>query len=144
VGALLDTHTLYWFVTESVQLDPSALVAISDARAAGQLYVSPMTAWELSVAAQKRPGPGRPNLGDLASRQWFSEAIAIAGAKVTPIRQLIALEAAEVATIYGRKDPGDCFLIATARVKLIPIVTRDSAMRDLARDRPDYLTVIAC
>jgi len=144
VGALLDTHTLYWFVTESVQLDASAIVAISDARAAGQLYVSPMTAWELSVAAQKPPGPGRPNLGDLAPRHWFSEAIAMTGAKVTPIRQLIALEAAEVATIYSRKDPGDCFLIATARVKQIPIITRDGAMRDLARDRPDYLTVIAC
>jgi hypothetical protein len=58
-----------------------------------------MTAWKLSVAAQKPPGPGRPNLGDLASRQRFSEAIAIAGAKVTPIRQVIALEAAGVATI---------------------------------------------
>jgi PIN domain nuclease of toxin-antitoxin system len=103
-----------------------------------------MTAWELSVAAQKPPGPGRPNLGDLPPRQWFSDAIAIAGAKVTPIRQVIALEAAEVAMIYGRKDPGDCFLIATARVKRIPIITRDGAMRDLARDRPDYLTVIAC
>jgi PIN domain nuclease of toxin-antitoxin system len=58
--------------------------------------------------------------------------------------QSIAFEAAEVPTVYSRKDPGDCFLIATARVRGIPIITRDFAMRDLARDRPDYLSVIIC
>lgn len=58
--------------------------------------------------------------------------------------QVVAFEAAEVPLIYGRKDPGDCFLIATARVRGLPIVTRDGAMHDLARERPDYLSVIAC
>ena len=55
-----------------------------------------------------------------------------------------ALEAAEVSAVFGRKDPGDCFLIATARVRRIPIITRDGAMAELARDRPDYLSAIIC
>jgi len=58
--------------------------------------------------------------------------------------QAITFEAADVPTIYSRRDPGDCFLIATARLKRIPIITRDGAMCDLARDRPDYLSVIIC
>jgi PIN domain nuclease of toxin-antitoxin system len=54
------------------------------------------------------------------------------------------LEAAEVVNVYARKDPGDCFLIATARIRRMPIITRDAAMIDLALTRPDYLAVIEC
>lgn len=144
MGALLDTHTLYWFVTETVPLDPPALVAIADARAAGALYASAISAWELAVAAKKAPGPGRPDLGDLSPGKWFRVALKLTGAKLVPMSRTISLEAAEVPAIYGRKDPGDCFLIATAHIRRIPIITRDDAIRDLARDRPDYLTAIAC
>lgn len=49
-----------------------------------------------------------------------------------------------MATVYARKDPGDCFLIATARIRRIPIITRDAAMVDLAEAQPDYLRVIQC
>jgi PIN domain nuclease of toxin-antitoxin system len=56
----------------------------------------------------------------------------------------IAIETANVPSIYGRGDPGDCFLIATAHVRKFPIVTRDAAMADLALRRPDYLRVITC
>jgi PIN domain nuclease of toxin-antitoxin system len=47
-------------------------------------------------------------------------------------------------TATGHRDPGDCFLIATARIRKIPIVTRDRLICDLAREQPDYLSVIAC
>jgi PIN domain nuclease of toxin-antitoxin system len=62
-GALLDTHALYWLVSGTDDLTNEALVAIGENQAAGTLFASPMTAWELAVAAQKRPGPGRPDLG---------------------------------------------------------------------------------
>ena len=42
----------------------------------------------------------------------------------------------------GHKDPGDCYLIATSRVREIPIITRDPVMRNLATD--GYLDVIVC
>ena len=96
------------------------------------------------MATQKPPGPGRPDLGGQLAREWFREAIRQTGAKLAPIHQRIALEAAEVTTIYARKDPGDCFLIATARVRRIPIITRDAAMIDLAQSQPNYLSVIQC
>jgi PIN domain nuclease of toxin-antitoxin system len=41
-------------------------------------------------------------------------------------------------------DPGGCFLIATARLKQIPIVTRDSVMRTIAAVDPDCLAVVVC
>ena len=68
----------------------------------------------------------------------------VTGARLVPIHQKIALEAAEVVARTGHKDPGDCFLIATARVRRLPIITRDRVMRELAVADPTYLSVIEC
>lgn len=144
MGALLDTHALYWLVSETEALSDAALVVIAEQQAARTLYVSPITAWELGVIALKPRQMERPDLGDLTPRQWFREAVRLVGASLVPVRQTIALEAAEVVATTGHKDPGDCFLIATARVRKIPIITRDRVMLNLARDSPEYLTVIGC
>jgi PIN domain nuclease of toxin-antitoxin system len=61
-----------------------------------------------------------------------------------PIGPAIALEAARVPAVYGRDDPGDCFIIATARMKRVPVVTRDRAMIDLAEREPAYLAIVVC
>ncbi len=143
-GALLDTHALYWLVSGAGELTDEALVAIGECQAAGTLFVSPITAWELAVAAQKRSGHGRPDLGGKLAREWFREAVRLTGAKIAAVHQRIAFEAADVATVYARKDPGDCFLIATARIRQIPIITRDAEMIALAQAQPDSLGVIRC
>lgn len=144
MGALLDTHTLFWLVTEASPLAEPALIAIADAQAVDRLYVSPATAWELGVIARKPPHQDRPDLGQLTPRVWFREAVRATGARVAPIKLKIALEAAEVVTRTGHKDPGDCFLIATARVLRVPLITRDAAILQIARDHGAYLDVVAC
>ena len=125
-------------------LSDDALETIAANQAAGTLYASPITGWELGLAAQKPRAAHRPDLGGLEAGAWFRAALAVTGAKLIPIRQRIGLEAAAVPATYGRGDPGDCFLIATARVRRIPIITRDGPMCDLAQAQPDYLQVIAC
>lgn len=142
-GVLLDTHALYWLVAGSEILADEALIAIGESQAVDALFVSPVSAWELGVASLKSPGR-RPDLGDLAPARWFREAIVAVGARVIPIRQRIAAEAASVPADTGHRDPGDCFLIATARARSLAIVTRDGVMLNLARERPDYLSVVAC
>jgi PIN domain nuclease of toxin-antitoxin system len=114
---------------------------LARAQATGTLFVSPITAWELSIAAQKPPHRDRPQLNSTISK-WFPAAIRATSAKLIPIQQTIAIEAAEVPVATGHKDPGDCYLIATSRVRKIPIVTRDPVMRKLATD--GYLDVIVC
>ncbi|WHA43165.1 type II toxin-antitoxin system VapC family toxin [Agrobacterium larrymoorei] len=141
-GVLLDTHALYWLVTAVGSLSEDALISIAENQATGTLYVSPMTAWELTIASQKPAHRDPPNLGSASPSKWFSEAVAVIGAKIIPIRQKIACEAAAVVMDTGHKDPGDCYLMATARVKKIPIITRDSIMLDLATRA--YIGVIVC
>lgn len=64
------------------------------------------------------------------------------GASIVAIDEKIACEAAAVAFDTGHRDPGDCYLIATARVLDVPIITRDSVMIGLAST--SYLEVINC
>ncbi|KQT58194.1 hypothetical protein ASG52_22355 [Methylobacterium sp. Leaf456] len=140
-GVLLDTHALYWLVGGAEPLTETALFAIGESQAVGQLYVSPITAWELSIAAQKPPHRDPPHL-DGGVSDWFRAAVRATSARIVPIRQTIAIEAAQVPVATGHRDPGDCFLIATARVRKVPIVTRDAILCRLAAEK--YLEVIVC
>ncbi|MFN7010493.1 MAG: PIN domain-containing protein [Allorhizobium sp.] len=72
----------------------------------------------------------------------FRSCHAATKARVVPIHLRIACEAAAVVTDTGHKDPGDCYLIATARVKKLAVVTRDSVMLRLAS--PSQFNVIIC
>ncbi len=143
-GILLDTHALYWLVIDNTKLRDEARVAIGENQEAGTLFVSPITAWELSIATRKRRVAGRPHLGEHPPERWFREAVRATSARIVPIRQRISWEAAKVVSDTGLKDPGDCFLIATARVRRIPIVTRDGAIQTIAAERAGYLEAIAC
>jgi PIN domain nuclease of toxin-antitoxin system len=46
-AVLLDTHTLFWFDTEPERLSRKGLARIRDRST--QVYVSAITAWELSI-----------------------------------------------------------------------------------------------
>lgn len=140
-GVLLDTHALYWLVSGAKPLAAEALVAIGESQAIGKLFVSPVTAWELSIAAQKPTHKDPPRL-ETSVAQWFGAALRATSAKAIPIGLNIAIEAAEVPLVTGHKDPGDCYLMATSRVRKIPIVTRDPIIARLSTG--GYLDLIAC
>ena len=126
------------------ELTEEALVAIGENQEAGTLFVSPITAWELAAATSKTRVGGRPHLGEDSPERWFREAVRATAARIIPIQQRISCEAAKVVTDTGHKDPGDCFLIATSRIRRIPIVTRDRIMRSIAAANAGYLDVIVC
>jgi PIN domain nuclease of toxin-antitoxin system len=140
-GVLMDTNALIWFVNGDPISRP-ALDAIAAAQAVKRVYVSPISAWEAALAAQKRRN--QPDLGGRTASAWFAAVLEIPGIRLTGTSRRIALEAAEVPPIYGDGDPGDCFLIATARAKRVPIITRDAAMIGLSEANPRYLRAIPC
>lgn len=127
---LLDTNALIWFDTGG-SMSEDALLGILAARKARTLYVSPITAWEAALAVQKKNPARRPNLGKADPASWFREARRKAGVKLVLIGSQIALEAARVPALLGSGDPGDCYIVATARVKELVVVTRDRAISAL-------------
>jgi PIN domain nuclease of toxin-antitoxin system len=122
----------------------AATLAIHRAQQTHSLFVSPMSAWEVGVALGKENPAHRPNLHGLSPGPWFTSAVSALSAKVPQLNLAIAVEAAEVPAVYGYGDPGDCFLIATARVRGLALVTHDSRILEFAARQPSYLTVIAC
>src|SRR5712691_1386759 len=140
-AVLLDTNALIWFTTRA-PMASAALEAIAAAQPSGGILVSPLSAWETALAVLK--SHGRPDLGGQDVARWFRHALKTPGVKLARPSQRIAIEAANVPAIFGRGDPGDCFLIATARVRKVPIITRARHMQRLAQARPDYLRVIPC
>ena len=140
-GAVLDTHAAIWLLNGE-PMSADALEAIAEAQLAGKLFLSPITGWEAALALTKREG--RPDLGGRDGGAWFRAARRLPGATLVPIGPAIALEAARVPAIYGRGDPGDCFIIATARMKRVPVITRDRAMIDLAQREPAFLAAVSC
>lgn len=141
-GVLLDTHAFYWSVTETHRLSDAAMVAIAQSQKAGLLFISPISLWELATASLKAPGKNPTHFEGQAPKTWFREAVSRAGGKLVPIGQKITMDAAELVTLTGHRDPGDSFLMATARVKRIPLVTRDSTILKLAE--AGVLAAIEC
>ena len=96
------------------------------------------------MSSLKANASKRPNLLGLSPDGWFLRAQEMTGAKVLAIDEEIALETARVPAVYGSGDPGGCFLIATARVRGLVLMTRDRRMLELAAAKPEYVSVFAC
>jgi PIN domain nuclease of toxin-antitoxin system len=140
---LLDTNALIWFVAGEAMED-DALFSIAAAQEEDCLFVSPISAWEAALAVQKANPARRPNLKGDDAATWFRNARRSTGARLVEVGSRIALEAARVPAVYGSGDPGDCYIIATARVRNLAIVTRDGPMTALANDQPEYIELIQC
>ncbi len=142
-GLLLDSHVLLWLESES-QVRLQTQLAIAVAKASAKLYMSDISLWELGVASHKKVFERRPDLQGLTLEAWFAKKATSYGIRSLRITSRIAVEAANVPSIYGSGDPGDCFLIATARIRKLTLVTRDTKIVKLVRENPDYLSIIEC
>ncbi len=109
-----------------------------------RLFTSDISLWEIGVADRKTQAAKRPDLRGLTPADWVGEIAARFGLHTLGISKAIAQEAANVPGVYGSGDPGDCFLIATAHLQNLTLITRDTKILDLAHHRPDYLSAIAC
>ena len=142
-GLLLDGHSLAWLNTSAPML-ASAIGAIDHAGLSGRLHISHISYWELGVAVQKKNPAHRPDLGGLPADRWLKMVVRRFELRTVSISARVATEAALLPSIYGSGDPGDCFLIATAHIRNLALVTRDRRIQSFAASRPDYLSVISC
>ena len=142
-GTLLDTHSLLWSIND-LALSHSALLAIGSAQESRSLYVSPISAWEIGVAAGKKQPAHRPPLGGLPPDMWFRNAVIQMKAKLARFTVDIASESARIPSLYSSGDPGDCFLLATAHVEKLTLITRDHRILKFAKKHPHYISVVAC
>jgi len=125
---LLDTHIWLWSLLEPARLSRRVSKALEDE--GNELWLSPVSVWELLVLAEK----GRVKL-EQEPRQWIAAAMQAAPLKEAPITHDVALETPNIALPH--RDPADRFLAATAKVFGLTLVTADRHL--LALEGPSTL-----
>ena len=121
--ALLDSHTLLWYVLGDPQLSVDAERAILDP--ANEVLVSPASFWEIAI---------KVSIGKYALNQPFSDFVDLCLKRyrfaLLPIEPRHAARVAVLPFPRGHKDPFDRLLIAQAIVESLPIIGRDIAFDD--------------
>jgi PIN domain nuclease of toxin-antitoxin system len=117
---LLDTCVLLWLAIDQTGLsEASRLILRSHA---GQLYVSPISAFEIG----QKVAQGKLEL-QLSPGQWFPRALELHGLAETSFHSRIGLEAAALPDLH--RDPFDRLLVATARIQNLTLLTPDPLIR---------------
>ena len=120
---LLDTHIWLWSALEPDRLSPRMTRALGDPE--HELWLSPISVWETLVLARKRRVVLKPS-----PEQWVRRAITELPIREAPLNHEIAIRSESLKV--GHDDPADRFLVATALVHELTLVTAD---RRLVKDR---------
>ena len=117
---LLDTHIWLWSLHDPSKLGARTQRELRDA--ANESWLSPISTWEALVLHAK----GRIDLpSDISS--WVARATS--SLKEAPLTHEIALAAQQLK--FSHRDPADRFLVATAQVLQLTLVTADARLLGL-------------
>jgi PIN domain nuclease of toxin-antitoxin system len=94
-----------------------------DRPAKNEVWLSPISVWELLLLAER----GRVKLGD-EPHQWVATALSSTPAQEAPLNFDVALRSREIMATHP--DPADRFLVATALVNDLTLVTADDVLID--------------
>jgi PIN domain nuclease of toxin-antitoxin system len=122
---LLDTHALLWWTVDPDRLSPPARAACEAMEKTGGC-ASSISVWEIGVKlkrGQLELGTSLANyVGRLLQMEFFD---------------LIAVDTAtwmeNLALAWEHRDPADRTIVATAKLRGIPIITKDKIIADFYR-----------
>ena len=116
---LLDTHIWLWGLLDPSKLTNRVARALEDSK--NELWLSPISVWELIILVDK----GRIVLNSEVV-EWITEAFKKVPLKEATITNDVVLETRAVRLPH--RDPADRFLVATARVLDLTLVTADERL----------------
>jgi PIN domain nuclease of toxin-antitoxin system len=124
VRVVADSHAIVWFTQRSTQLSDRAASVLRDAARSEGITVSVATfvdLWYVTQTTQAVTSPDLARLRDVIERSRRVDVHAL------------DLTLADAYTAIPRSvlsDPWDRFIVATAQVLSVPLVTRDGAIRN--------------
>jgi PIN domain nuclease of toxin-antitoxin system len=119
---LLDTHVWLWSVERADRLPQPVRREIGSQR--NEIYLSPVSIWEAYSVVQR----GRIRL-DTSFSEWLTHVLSQAPLREAPFNFAVAREITRIRLPHG--DPGDVFLVATASVFDLTLVTADEQLLGL-------------
>jgi len=137
-AVLLDTCAVIWLPGGG--LSPAILDMLIHAGSTDGVFVSPVSAWEIGMLARSRRSRDRADFLPDPVR-WFAEVMSQPMVREAPLTVGAAITASLLPEPL-HNDPADRLLIATAREKDLPIVTRDGKILDYAA--LGHVQAIAC
>lgn len=115
---LLDTHIWIWWVQGDKRLPHSRIQWLTEKTEAG-IGISLISCWEVAKSVENR------NLQlPCSTDQWFEHALSYPGIQLLELTVPIILDSTQLPPPFHR-DPADQLIVATARVKGIPLLTAD-------------------
>ena len=115
---LLDTHVLVWLDEGNPRLGSTALIAINEALAAGQLAVATISFWEIAMLIEKQRLIMKTEID-----VWRSDLLQ-AGLQEVSLWGETAIRAAQLQSFHG--DPADRMIVATAIENGATLITADA------------------
>ena len=119
MNLLLDTHIWIWSVLEPQRLSRRVARALTNPR--NQLWLSAISVWELLLLHRKH----RIELEEEAG-SWVRKTLDTLQVNEAPMTIDVALEVSALNLPHG--DPADHFLVATAKVLGLTLVTADERL----------------
>lgn len=123
---LLDTHVLIWMALEPERLSRRAARELD--RTVAERWISPLSIWELVNLREK----GRFAIQE-PTGVWLEKTMMRASLREAPLSLEIALATEQAVLPHG--DPIDRFLVATARLLDLTLVTADQRLIEAAKCR---------
>ena len=116
MGLLLDTHIWLWSLLDPDRLGDSARRVLRSGE--DEIRLSPISVWETLLLAER----GRVALGP-DPHDWLRRAMSIAPVAEAPLTNDVALASRTVDLEH--QDPADRFIVATAKVQGLTLLTAD-------------------
>jgi PIN domain nuclease of toxin-antitoxin system len=123
IRLLLDTHIWVWTVSEPERI--SRRVAQELKRLDSELWLSPVSIWELIILSEK----GRVEFAG-GVEEWTTRALRSLPLIEAPVTNEVAREVGRLR--LSHRDPADHFLVATAKVFDLTLVTADELLMKVA------------
>ena len=117
---ILDTCALVWLVSGHSRLSQEAK---NEIEAAQLVYVCPISAWEVSLQCAKRTLEL-----PLPPLEWFNRALEVHHLTLTALSVEVLMQAN--ALPWHHRDPADRFIIATAQMEDLTVITSDERFKD--------------
>lgn len=125
-GILLDTHVWIWLMNGTPEFAAKMIQRINQAAENGRVFVSAISIWEVATLVAKRRLVLRTSV-----KEWIDAALSQPGVNLVPLLPDIAIESAQLPNgMHG--DPADRILVATARLKQLVLLTRDTKILQYA------------
>ena len=128
---LLDTHEWVWTLDGAVEyMAPEATEVIASAAAAGRLYVSDISFWEVSLKVAR----GKLTLS-IDHTLWLTRAATAPGIRGLPLARDVLIQNTLLPGEM-RGDPADRMLVAQAQLEGLSLLTCDRLIVEYAASQP--------